>query len=230
MSTPYSGISNIDEISEIPQYYAMPLMYFGTPLVGGVSNLSKIQQLQKIKRLLGEPIEYLKRNDIKLFRKFDPKEVDFKRKYYTRYGADKYYQDNYPENINPKGYREPYNVLNNNQYRKEWRKYTKDNLTGDYVEMTNYPDVYFSDNNEGKDYLHNLQELPYVKDQLKDAKYAFSTTYKYKDEPYKIYDHFSNTNNKNLFDYIIEVTKDTDGKTIHHNYKMMKNITRGDKP
>lgn len=72
-----------------------------------------------------------------------------------------------------------------------------------------------------------MPEYPTLFDQLKGSNYAFSTNYK--NEKDRIYDHFVNTNDNRLFDYLIEVIKDNEGD-YHHNYKMMKNISRGDKP
>ena len=38
MPAPYSGTINIDEIDSMPQYYAMPLMNIGAPIVNGLRN------------------------------------------------------------------------------------------------------------------------------------------------------------------------------------------------
>lgn len=78
-----------------------------------------------------------------------------------------------------------------------------------------------------KDYPYNMPEYPNLFEQLINSKYGFSTNYnKEKD---RLYDHLTKEDRNRLFDYLIEVVKDEEGK-IHHNYKMMKNINRGDKP
>lgn len=103
----------------------------------------------------------------------------------------------------------------------------KTKVGGKSVDVPDYTTVNFTNKNLGKDYIHNLPEYPTLFDQLAGSKYAFSTNYK--NEPDRLYDHLVNTNNNRLFDYLIEVIKDNDGN-IHHNYKIMKNITKGDKP
>lgn len=98
-------------------------------------------------------------------------------------------------------------------------------MIGKSVDVPDYTTVNFTNKNLGKDYIHNLPEYPTLFDQLASSKYAFSTNYK--NEPDRLYDHLVNTNNNRLFDYLIEVIQGTDGK-IHHNYKMMKNLKKGD--
>nr|DAY81795.1 MAG TPA: hypothetical protein [Caudoviricetes sp.] len=153
---------------------------------------------------------------------FNPDDIDIVRKYYNQPQAMEYFQS-----INPNLGAETEAISNGLVDKKYWKKYAKDNMIGKSVDVPDYTTVNFTNKNLGKDYIHNLPEYPTLFDQLADSKYAFSTNYK--NEPDRLYDHLVNTNNNRLFDYLIEVIKDNDGN-IHHNYKIMKNITKGDKP
>ena len=153
---------------------------------------------------------------------FNPDDIDIVRKYYNQPQAMEYFQS-----INPNLGAETEAINNGLVDKKYWKQYAKDNMIGKSVDVPDYTTVNFTNKNLGKDYIHNLPEYPTLFDQLAGSKYAFSTNYK--DEPDRLYDHLVNTNNNRLFDYLIEVIKDNDGN-IHHNYKIMKNITKGDKP
>lgn len=151
---------------------------------------------------------------------FNPDDIDIVRKYYNQPQAMEYFQS-----INPNLGAETEAISNGLVDKKYWKKYAKDNMIGKNVDVPDYTTVNFTNKNLGKDYIHNLPEYPTLFDQLAGSKYAFSTNYK--DEPDRLYDHLVNTNNNRLFDYLIEVIQGTDGK-IHHNYKMMKNLKKGD--
>lgn len=151
---------------------------------------------------------------------FNPDDIDIVRKYYNQPQAMEYFQS-----INPNLGAETEAINNGLVDKKYWKKYAKDNIIGKSVDVPDYTTVNFTNKNLGKDYIHNLPEYPTLFDQLAGSKYAFSTNYK--DEPDRLYDHLVNTNNNRLFDYLIEVIQGTDGK-IHHNYKMMKNLKKGD--
>lgn len=153
---------------------------------------------------------------------FNPDDIDIVRKYYNQPQAMEYFQS-----INPNLGAETEAISNGLVDKKYWKKYAKDNIIGKSVDVPDYTTVNFTNKNLNKDYLYNMPEYPILFDQLAGSKYAFSTNYK--NEPDRLYDHLVNTNNNRLFDYLIEVIKDNDGN-VHHNYKMMKNITRGDKP
>lgn len=152
---------------------------------------------------------------------FNPDDIDIVRKYYNQPEAIEYFKKlpNYGAVVNSFD-----NVPIDKKY---WKQYAKDNLVGKSVDIPNYTTVSFTRNNLGKDYSYNMSEYPTLFDQLKGSNYAFSTNYK--NEKDRIYNHFVNTNDNRLFDYLIEVIKDNEGD-YHHNYKMMKNISRGDKP
>lgn len=151
---------------------------------------------------------------------FNPDDIDIVRKYYNQPQAMEYFQS-----INPNLGAETEAINNGLVDKKYWKKYAKDNMIGKSVDVPDYTTVNFTNKNLGKDYIHNLPEYPTLFDQLAGSKYAFSTNYK--NEPDRLYDHLVNTNNNRLFDYLIEVIQGTDGK-IHHNYKMMKNLKKGD--
>lgn len=152
---------------------------------------------------------------------FSPDDIDIVRKYYNQPEAIEYFKKlpNYGAVVNSFD-----SVPIDKKY---WKQYAKDNLVGKSVYIPNYTTVSFTRNNLGKDYSYNMPEYPTLFDQLKGSNYAFSTNYK--NEKDRIYDHFVNTNDNRLFDYLIEVIKDNEGD-YHHNYKMMKNISRGDNP
>lgn len=151
---------------------------------------------------------------------FDPNDIDIVRKYYNQPQAMEYFKS-----INPNLGAETEAINNGFVDKKYWKQYAKDNMIGKSVDVPDYTTVNFTNKNLGKDYIHNLPEYPTLFDQLAGSKYAFSTNYK--NEPDRLYDHLVNTNNNRLFDYLIEVIHGTDGK-IHHNYKMMKNLKKGD--
>ena len=153
---------------------------------------------------------------------FNPDDIDIVRKYYNQPQAMEYFKS-----INPNLGAETEAINNSLVDKKYWKQYAKDNMIGKSVDVPDYTIVNFTNKNLNKDYLYNMPEYPTLFDQLAGSKYAFSTNYK--NEPDRLYDHLVNTNNNRLFDYLIEVIKDNDGN-VHHNYKMMKNITRGDKP
>lgn len=153
---------------------------------------------------------------------FNPDDIDIVRKYYNQPQAIEYFKS-----INPNLGAEIEAISNGLVDKKYWKQYAKDNIIGKSVDVPDYTTVNFTNKNLNKDYLYNMPEYPTLFDQLAGSKYAFSTNYK--NEPDRLYDHLVNTNNNRLFDYLIEVIKDNDGN-VHHNYKMMKNITRGDKP
>lgn len=153
---------------------------------------------------------------------FNPDDIDIVRKYYNQPQAMEYFKS-----INPNLGAETEAINNGLVDKKYWKQYAKDNMIGKSVDVPDYTTVNFTNKNLNKDYLYNMPEYPTLFDQLAGSKYAFSTNYK--NEPDRLYDHLVNTNNNRLFDYLIEVIKDNDGN-VHHNYKMMKNITRGDKP
>lgn len=153
---------------------------------------------------------------------FNPDDIDIVRKYYNQPQAIEYFKS-----INPNLGAEIEAISDGLVDKKYWKQYAKDNMIGKSVDVPDYTTVNFTNKNLNKDYLYNMPEYPTLFDQLAGSKYAFSTNYK--NEPDRLYDHLVNTNNNRLFDYLIEVIKDNDGN-VHHNYKMMKNITRGDKP
>ncbi|MBQ2396006.1 MAG: hypothetical protein II304_03030 [Bacteroidales bacterium] len=152
---------------------------------------------------------------------FNPDDIDIVRKYYNQPQAIEYFQK-----FNPSLGAVVNNIENNPVNTKEWKQYAKKNLIGNSVDVPGYTTVNFTNKNLGKDYPYNMPEYPTLLDDLANSKYAFSTNYN--NETDRLYDHLVN-NKKGLYDYLIEVIKDNKGN-IHHNYKMMKNINRGDKP
>ena len=152
---------------------------------------------------------------------FNPDDIQIVRKYYNQPQAMEYFQ-----NLQPSLGA----VVNSFEHTpvntKEWKQYAKNNLIGKSVDVPGYTTVNFTNKNLGKDYPYNMPEYPTLLEDLANSQYAFSTNYN--KETDRLYDHLVN-NKKGLFDYLIEVIQDPEGN-IHHNYKMMKNINRGDKP
>ena len=110
--------------------------------------------------------------------------------------------------------------------RQKWRSYAKSNLIGNSYDIPEYTTIKFTNKNLGEDYPHNMPNYPGLAEQLLGSKYVFSTNYK--GETDRLYDHLINPNDK-LKDYLIEVIQEPAG-TLHHNYKMMKDLKFGDKP
>lgn len=152
---------------------------------------------------------------------FNPDDIEIVRKYYNEDGALDYFKKLQP-NLGAVANSFEQTPVNT----KEWKQYAKNNLIGNSVDVPGYTTVNFTNKNLGKDYPYNMPEYPTLLEDLANSQYAFSTNY-YK-EADRLYDHLVN-DKKGLYDYIIEVIKDNEGN-IHHNYKMMKNINRGDKP
>lgn len=153
---------------------------------------------------------------------FNPDDIDIVRRFYDKPGALEYLKS-----INPNIGTESAAIDKNFVNKNYWKQYAKDNFMGKSVNIPGYTTVNFTNKNLMKDYPYNMPEYPNLFEQLMDSKYGFSTNYNKEND--RLYDHLINNNNNRLFDYLIEVVKDNDGN-IHHNYKMMKNITRGDKP
>lgn len=153
---------------------------------------------------------------------FNPDDIDIVRKFYNQPGAMEYLKK-----INPNIGSEAEAINKGLVDKKYWKQYAKENMIGKSVNIPGYTDVTFTNKNLGEDYIHNMPQYPTLFDRLTNSKYHFSTNYKR--EPDRLYDHLLNTENDDLFDYLIEVIKEDDG-TMHHNYKMMKNIKKGEKP
>lgn len=75
-----------------------------------------------------------------------------------------------------------------------------------------YGEVTFSKHNKGKDKTADFLEYPFLRKNL-EGSYKFNTT-NYKNEPDRVYDYL--TNNKSLYDYVIENIANKGKK-----YKMM---------
>lgn len=193
--------------------------------VGAVPYIGKFAGKTKTGQAIGEKASNLfnKLKNTEIGRKIgdNPDDIDIVRKYYNQPEAIEYFKKlpNYGAVVNSFD-----SVPIDKKY---WKQYAKENLVGKSVDIPNYTTVSFTRNNLNKDYPYNMPEYPTLFDQLKGSNYAFSTNYK--NEKDRIYDHFVNTNDNRLFDYLIEVIKDNEGD-YHHNYKMMKNISRGDIP
>lgn len=152
---------------------------------------------------------------------FNPDDIEIVRKFYNQPQAMEYFQKFHPN------FGAVVNSIETNPVNtKEWKQYAKNNLIGNSVDVPGYTTVNFTNKNLGKDYPYNMPEYETLLDDLTKSKYAFSTNYN--NEADRFYDHLVN-DRKGLFDYLIEVIQDPEGN-IHHNYKMMKNINRGDKP
>jgi hypothetical protein len=152
---------------------------------------------------------------------FNPDDIEIVRRFYNQPQAMEYFQKfqpNFGAVVN--------SIETNPVNTKEWKQYAKNNLIGNSVDVPGYTTVNFTNKNLGKDYPYNMPEYETLLDDLTKSKYAFSTNYN--NEADRFYDHLV-SDRKGLFDYLIEVIQDTEGN-IHHNYKMMKNINRGDKP
>ena len=162
---------------------------------------------------------------------FNPDDIDIVRKFYNQPEAIDYLNKMKPNSgAIVDAFNDTLNKLSKKekkQIRNQWRQYAKDNFIGSSVDIPEYTTVYFTNANLGKDFIHNLPEYPNLLNNLQGSKYQFSTNYN--NETDRLYDHLTKEDRNRLFDYLIEVVKDEEGK-IHHNYKMMKNINRGDKP
>lgn len=149
-----------------------------------------------------------------------------KRKFLTEQGALDYFKKMYPnETFTPQ--KPELSSIEQKIIRDEGKKYVKENLKGTSVNIPGYTTVDFTRKNVGEDYPHNMPDYPTLKDYLPGAKYAFSTNYKREND--RLYDHLVNPENKAIVDYLTEVIQDTKGNILH-NYKMMKNLSKGDKP
>lgn len=168
----------------------------------------------------GEAAVIFNPDDIVIGRKFynQPDAIAYVNKLKSSTGATADALSNFVENLTKQ---------EKKQLRNKWRQYAKDNLIGNSVDIPEYTTVDFTNANLGKDFLHNLPEYQTLLDDLQGAKYHFSTNYN--DETDRLYDHLLNKTSKGLFDYLVEVVKDKENN-IHHNYKMMKNLTKGDRP
>lgn len=172
-----------------------------------------------IKRLLNSGIDY------EAARAFNADD-GIKRKFFTKDAALKYLKEKFPnKNIsqNP-------SILPRSEQdlmREEGKKYARENLRGTSVNIPGYSTLNFTGKNIGKDYSHNKPEYRTLKDDLQGAKYQFSTNYEA--EPDRLYDHLVNPEKVALIDYLSEVIQDSKDNILH-NYKMMKNLSKGDKP
>ena len=172
-----------------------------------------------IKKLLNSGIDY---EAARIFNADD----GIKRKFLTEQGALNYFKKMYPdETFIPQ--KPELTRLERNIMRKEGKKYAKENLKGTNINIPGYTTVDFTGKNVGEDYPHNMPDYPTLKDALSSAKYAFSTNYKREND--RLYDHLINPESKAIMDYLTEVIQDTKGNILH-NYKMMKNLSKGDKP
>lgn len=174
---------------------------------------------QGINKLLNNGIDY---EAARVFNADD----GIKRKFLTEQGALNYFKKMYPnETFIPQ--KPKLSRLEQNIMRKEGKKYAKENFKGTSINIPGYTNVDFTSKNVGEDYPHNMPDYPTLEDVLPGAKYAFSTNYKREND--RLYDHLINPKNKAIMDYLTEVIQDTKGNILH-NYKMMKNLSKGDKP
>lgn len=179
-----------------------------------------------INKLLNNGIDYMAERAFKV-------DDGIKRKFLTKEAALEYFKKITPEagkkldtTVNGKDIKD-YSSSERTAMRNQWKKYIRDNYVNNSIDIPNYSQVDFTNKNVGKEHLYNFPDTPKIRDLLPDSKYAFSTNYDY--EPDRLYDHMVNENNKNIYDYLIEVIQGNNND-LHHNYKMMKNINRGDLP
>ena len=97
-------------------------------------------------------------------------------------------------------------------------------MIGEVAHNPIYGDIEITNKNLGKDYIHNLEVYPNLIEQLETAKYDPNLATNYKNELDRVYDHLLNSLNNSEYEYLIE-NINKQGKR----YKMMKNLTRGDK-
>lgn len=155
---------------------------------------------------------------------FNPDDIDIVRKFYNQEQAIDHLNKMKP---NTGAVADAFNDMISKAEKKQWKQYAKNNLIGNSVDVPNYTTVNFTNKNFGEDYVYNMPEYKNLLDNLKNSQYQFSTNYK--NEADRLYDHLTKEDKDRLFDYLIEVIQEPNGN-IHHNYKMMKNITRGDLP
>lgn len=102
--------------------------------------------------------------------------------------------------------------------------YAKKSLIGEVAHNPTYGDIEITNKNLGKDYIHNLEVYPNLIEQLESAKFNPNLTTNYKNELDRVYDYLLNRLNNSDYKYVIENISDSGKK-----YKMMKNLTKGDK-
>lgn len=106
-------------------------------------------------------------------------------------------------------------------YGKLGKEYYKNHLQRNPINIKGYGNIIFGGTNKGKDNTRNMEQYPFLRKNLQSAKWQYNSNDK--QEIDRTYDHFFNTHNNNLYDYLIEnITKD--GKR----YKMMKNKALGE--
>lgn len=213
--------------AEISNMERLKTLYSGggypSNIYNGLTNIYGAQRANDILRKQGiKGISYNGGIDGESRVVFNPNELEIVRKFFNEADALDYFkkiQPNMGSIVNGLE-REPIN-------KPKWKLFAKENIIGKSVDVPGYGTVTFTNKNLGKDYPYNLPEYASLLDRLGHSSYAFSTNYY--DEKDRLYDHLKYSDEKNLFDFLIEVIQDNKGD-IHHNYKMMKDINKGDKP
>lgn len=121
-------------------------------------------------------------------------------------------------------FHKPFNQMSKEEFKnygKQGKKYYQDFLQNNPVNIKNYGQITFGSKNKGKDKTANMEQYPFLRKNLENADYVYSSNYK--NEPDRMYDYFENTHNNNLFEYLIENIKDRGLR-----YKMMHNKTNGE--
>lgn len=101
-----------------------------------------------------------------------------------------------------------------------------DNFYQNYLQknpayIKNYGEVTFSRKNRGKDLTENYLEYPFLRKKLENSNKIKTTNYK--NESDRKYDYLKNSDNGDVYNYVIE-NIDNVGKR----YKMMHNKTKGE--
>lgn len=112
-------------------------------------------------------------------------------------------------------------------YGQMGKNYFQNYLQKNPINIKEYGKINFSSNNRGKDYPFKMDQYPFLRKNLENAKWKFNSNEK--NEFDRTYDHFYNLHNRKLYDYLIEKITNNQGKTIR-NYKMMKEILKTNKP
>lgn len=112
-------------------------------------------------------------------------------------------------------------------YGQMGKNYFQNYLQKNPINIKEYGKINFSSNNRGKDYPFKMDQYPFLRKNLENAKWKFNSNEK--NELDRTYDHFYNQHNRKLYDYLIENITDNQGKIIR-NYKMMKEILKNNKP
>ena len=121
-------------------------------------------------------------------------------------------------------FHKPFNQMSKEEiksYGKLGENFYQKFLQNNPVNIKNYGEVNFGSKNKGKDKTINMEQYPFLRKNLENAEYKYSSNYK--NEPDRVYDYFENTHKNNLFEYLIENIKDRGFR-----YKMMHNKTNGE--